>query len=422
MDEYFLHYIWKHQKFTSNHLKLKDDQTLLVFQQGYHNQDSGPDFEEARIKIGAIEWVGSIEIHIKSSDWINHQHSSNTAYHNVVLHVVWEHDQEIVVNGDVLPTLELKNIVNPELVLKYKNYLSSKSTFICETQISAAPKITYHTMLSRVMVERLEEKAEKVLQSLRENKNNWEETTYKTLAQNFGFSTNKTAFEKLAQRLPFEILKKHLHDELKTQALVFGQAGFLEDPQDDYQSRLKQEYEFLKTKFDLHAPLSRSEWKFGKMRPANFPSVRLAQFASVLLNNPNLFSKVVSITKPKNLIEELSFEYHAYWKTHYDFGKKKKLLAKKPGSSTLDGILINTITPILAAYSKHVDDQKYIDNALAILESLKSETNRYTKDWIKLGLKPSSAFESQAQIQLIKNYCAKRRCLACNIGVYLLGQ
>jgi len=422
MEEHFLHYIWKHQKFTSKNLRLTNGQPLTVFHQGFHNRDSGPDFEEGRVKIEGIEWVGSIEVHVYSSDWIRHFHHRDKAYENVILHVVWSHDKDIEVNDSILPTLELKNIIDPLLLSKYQKHLASDEKIVCSSQLNGIPEITYSSMLDRVLVERLQLKAADILKALNQNKNDWENTSYQTLARNFGFSTNKSSFEKLAQKLPFVVLKRNLKDQHKTEALIFGQAGFLNQPIEKYQESLQKEFGFLSNKFKLSDPINKHEWKFGRMRPANFPTVRLAQFAALLHQNPNLFSTIISINRPKDLIDAFKIKHGVYWQAHYDFGKSRKKNSKGPGDSSLYNLIINSVSPMLAAYSRYTGEQLYMDRAILLLEAIKPEANRYTKEWNNSNKNARSAFESQAQIQLIKHYCEKRKCLDCNIGVHLLGK
>ncbi|MDE0472694.1 MAG: DUF2851 family protein [Ekhidna sp.] len=432
MDEHFLHYIWKHQKHNAKELKLTNGQTLKVFNQGFHNYNSGPDFEEARIKIDEVEWIGCIEIHIKSSDWFSHGHSSNDAYRSVILHVVWSHDRDVMSDGMNIPTLELKNIVDPALINRYSIHVSHNDRIVCGSQLSQIQSIKYQSMLDRVLVERLEEKAKEVLKTLKQTNNDWESATYQTFARNFGFSTNKAAFEQLSLRLPFHVLKKNLQNQFKTEALIFGQAGFLAKASDSYQKQLREEFHFLKTKYELPDQMNKSEWKFGRMRPASFPSVRLAQFAALLHQNTNLFSRIKffehskdltsSVLTSSTLTTSIKINHPSYWQSHYDFGKPRKSASKGPGSSTLNNILINSVSPILAAYGKFSGEQHHMDQAVALLEGIKPEANRHTKAWEELGRKPDSAFESQAQIQLIQSYCEKKRCLDCNIGVYLLSK
>lgn len=420
MDEHFLHYIWKHQRFSHPHLKLTSGTPVAIFHTGFHNHNSGPDFEEARVKIEKVEWAGSVEIHLRSSDWNKHRHTHDPAYDKVILHVVWEHDQEILVSGAPLPTLALSEWVDPLLLQKYQKHMQSEQAILCSPQLAKVPSIEYESMLASTLVSRLEAKASRLHDRLSQNKNNWEATVYHTLASNFGFSINKIAFERLAYVLPFEILKKNLSELHKTEALLFGQAGFLAHCEDDYQSELQATYHFLKEKFKLRATMAKSEWKFGRMRPANFPVLRIAQFASLLHQNPTMFDKILAAKETASLFGLFKITLSAYWTAHYDFGKKRSAPSKGPGTATLENLLINSASPLLAAYSRHMGDQAYMDRALALLESIQPEANRYTKEWSLLGKKARSAFESQAQIELLRSYCLKKRCLECNIGASLI--
>lgn len=422
MDEQFLHYIWKFQKFNAENLQLVDGSVLTVFHQGNHNHDSGPDFEEARIKIDTIEWAGHVEIHINSSDWQKHGHQKDKAYNNVILHVVWNDDLPAAINGIPIPTLELKNRVDLDLLTKYESHLTSKEEILCAKQLPTIDSITISSMLDKVLSERLEQKASTVLSILKETKNDWDEAFYRTLASNFGFSTNKEAFIKLAASLPFKLLSKYTHQQKSIEALLFGQGGFLESDVDQYQSELKKEFDYLRSKHKLKDPITKSEWKFGKMRPANFPSVRLSQFASLICQNPHLFANLLEVKNVKEFILSINCELSDYWVQHYDFGKEKKKRSLKMGETTFHNVIINTLAPILAAYSKYTGDQQYMDRALDLLEYLPKEANRITKKWISIGQVPKTAFDSQAMIQLYKNYCQPHKCLSCNIGVALLNK
>ena len=422
MDEQFLHYIWKHQKFEPSELKLACGQTLKVFYPGNHNHDSGPDFEEARIKIDHIEWAGQVEIHINSSDWLHHNHQKDKAYENVILHVVWHHDKEIRINDEQLPVLELKKLVDPLLSGKYQHYIKSPEDILCANQIGSLPSLKISSMLDRTLIERLSEKSLRILTQLNKNTNDWEQVTYRVLGANFGFSTNKEAFVRLTELLPYEKLKKVLQNQKSTEALLFGQAGFLEEEGDAYSNDLKSEFIFLRKKFQLQEPLIKAQWRFGKLRPANFPSVRLAQLSSLMHHHPQLFSFLIKTESIKELKKELLGTVSTYWQTHYNFAKTRKKPTMTMGVSSFENILINTIAPMLAAYSKYTDEQKYMDRAIELLESLPSESNRIIKKWETCNINPESAFGSQALIQLYKEYCSKRQCLQCNIGVEILNK
>ncbi|MEQ9302353.1 MAG: DUF2851 family protein, partial [Marinoscillum sp.] len=278
------------------------------------------------------------------------------------------------------------------------------------------------SMLDRVLVERLNEKSDRILAELKTIKDDWQEVTYRTITANFGFSTNKEAFVRLTEVLPLSRLKKVLHDSFKTEALMFGQAGFLEKIQDDYQRSLKTEFDFLSKKFQLLDPLVKAQWKFGKLRPANFPTVRLAQLSALLHHNPQLFSLLIHTEDLKELKKILSVSVSGYWQLHYDFKKESKRPIETMGANSFESLLINSVAPILSAYSKYTGEQKFMDRAVELLESLKPERNRFTKKWDNLIDTSKNAFDSQAQIQLFKNYCLKRRCLQCNIGVDILNK
>lgn len=421
MDEQFLHYVWKFQKFSSP-IHTTDGKLICIFSTGHHNHDSGPDFEEARIKIEEIEWMGQIEIHVRSSNWNKHYHQEDAAYQNVILHVVWEHDADIHIKGEKIPTLELKGIVNYNLINRYQKFMDSRSDILCHAQLNKVPAIIFDNMIEKALVERLETKAEEVRLLLKGTHNNWEEVTYLILAKNMGFSVNKRAFFQLAKDTSHKILIKYHYKMGLIEALLFGQAGFLENPQDDYQLNLKKEYDYLKKKHQLTSRVTASLWKKGRMRPANSPTVRIAQFAALVSNYPQLFNFLIHLEDPKQLQKALQIEVSPYWKRHYDFGKKRKKQTGSMGASTIENLIINTLSPLLATYSLFVDNQKYMDKALQFLEVTKSETNYMTKKWEILGKSSKNAFNSQGQIALYKGYCLPKRCLHCAIGTRIIGQ
>lgn len=422
MDEQFLHYIWKYQKFETCRFELTDARSLKVFYPGNHNHDSGPDFEEAKIKIEDIEWAGHVEVHINSSDWLQHNHQHDPSYNNVILHVVWNYDKEIQVEGEVLPTLELKNRVDPLLLANYKMYMRSTSEILCASQITSLTPLNIRNMLDRVLIERLEQKSSQILADLSTKTNDWEQMTYRLIAANFGFSTNKETFIRLSDQLPFSTLKKNLQNIKFTEALLFGQAGFLEENIDEYQSELKAEFHFLKTKFQLRPPLSKVHWKYGKLRPGNFPSVRLAQLAALFHNQPQLFTLLMQSDNIAEIKQHLLVDVSEYWQIHYDFGKRRIRPSKKMGNSSFENLIINSMVPLLAAYAKFTGEPKYMNRSVEMLESIHAENNRITKKWKVLDIGAISAFDSQALIQLYKCYCQKRRCLRCNIGTEILNK
>jgi len=421
MDEFFLQFLWKFQKFNSQTLTLTDDQSLIVFQPGFQNEHSGPDFREAKLKIDEITWSGSVEIHYKSSDWIRHNHSKDKAYENVILHVVWIHDQEIAVKGSQLPTLQLSDFVSQDLETTYRKYINQPETIRCADQLSNIPQIQMSTLLDRSLASRLEQKSQLVLDTLREVGEDWEETTYRMIGRNFGFKTNAEPFERLMASMPYSILRKHLHRPEQVHALIFGMAGFLEEVTDQYSESLQAEFDFLKKKYNLSPQLMRHHWKFARMRPANFPTVRLAQFAAMIQGNNQLFARLIGSENLKDIQEMIRQPLPEYWQEHYDFGKVSTR-SQKIGKSSLENVIINSLAPVLAAYSKYLDEISYLEKAQTLLEQLPAEKNSIIKKWDAVGVASQHAADSQALIYQYREFCTKKRCLNCNIGISILNR
>lgn len=422
MNEAFLHFIWKFQKFEAE-LTTTSGEEISIFYQGTHNHDAGPDFSEARLKIGDLEWNGQVEIHLKSSDWDHHNHTSDPAYNTVVLHVVWEHDKEILrEDGTPIPTVELKNSVNLELVSDYTKYLSQPSDILCHAHLKSVNDLTWISNLDRMLAHRLENKSKRILDFAKATNYDWEETAYRTLGRNFGFSLNAETFQQLTENLPLKFVSKHSSNPQQIEALIFGVAGFLEEPVDEYQGGLKKEFDFLKQKYDLNDNLHRTHWKFGKMRPTNFPTVRMAQFSTILLTHQKLFSLFSEISTVKELKKKLTVKPSVYWQEHYDFGKKVKKGSNALGKSSFDNLTINSVAPMLAAYSIYTDQPALMEKAVGLLEELPPEKNRYTNKWTALNKSAKSAFDSQAQITLYRDFCAKKNCLNCGIGNWIFNR
>ena len=413
MTESFLHYIWQFQYFGKENLSTSAGEALQIFQPGFRNANAGPDFSEAKIKIDSLEWRGSVEIHIKASGWNDHHHGDDQAYENVILHVVWENDKPIKrTDGTVMPTLELKNRVSLVLWNRYKKLFTSVESIPCSNHWPKVSALVKLSMLEKTVVQRLELKAQGVMDILAKNHNDWEETCYHVLFKNFGFKVNAEPMLQLACSLPFKILLKH---PAQLEALLFGQAGFLEKAKaDEYVIELKREYELLKNKYNLtNKMMNKAQWKFLRLRPGNFPTVRLAQAAALFRSHQNLFSKILETTDYKGL---LTIEKSAYWQQHYQFGKKSKAKVPGIGKTSIDNILINTIAPLLTAYGKVHDDESYIERAVALLQGVPAENNKITREWAQLSYKVNSAFDSQGLIELYNNFCLKRRCLECAVG------
>ncbi|CAH0994694.1 hypothetical protein EMA8858_00806 [Emticicia aquatica] len=421
MTEAFIHYLWQFQQFDQSNLQTISGEKISVFKTGFLNTNAGPDFTNARIQIGTIEWAGNVEIHLRSSDWKLHKHQQDEAYNNVILHVVWENDQPIVrQDKSLIATLELKKITDIGLLYKYQNLLDNQAIIPCKELFSEASNLSKIAILDKVLAKRLEQKAQVVEELYNKNNGDWEETTYHFLAKNFGFKLNSEAFLSLAQNLPLKVLQKHRNNLFQIEAMLFGQAGLL-DSVDDYSAKLKQEYDFFSTKFSLKSSaLSAKQWKFLRTRPANFPTIRLAQFANLLTQQQSFFSLFTQTDSLENIQKALKVEQSVYWQEHYNFGKKanKKLVGL--GKDSTNNILINTVIPLLALYSQKTDNQYIMDKCIRFLETIPAEKNHITDIWESLGLTIKSSFDSQASIELYNNFCMQKRCLQCNVGIEIL--
>ncbi|MCC8409859.1 DUF2851 family protein [Mucilaginibacter sp. UR6-1] len=423
ITEDFLHYVWKFRLFDRAELKTVEGDEIEIYSAGMHNKHAGPDFHNARLRIGETTWAGNVELHLSSADWQRHGHTNDKAYDNVILHVVYRDDAPVTLpNGRRLPTLELHNRISPDLYNRYHRLIFGERQFIpCEANITVVDSLTMSNWLSRILVERLEKRSEAVLNTLETNRGDWEETFYQFLAANFGFKTNALPFELLARSLPQITLAKHKNNPLQIEALVFGQAGFLDgDVTDDYPQKLKTEYQYLKHKHGLK-PIDNHLWKFMRMRPQNFPTIRLAQFAGLIMQSNHLLSKILEISEVeilRGLFDSISI--HPYWENHYRFDAESKPSPKNLGRASANILLLNTVALFLFTYGKQHKQQYHINRALKLLESLPAETNNITADFVNLGLKIKTAFESQALLELKNNYCDYKKCLDCSVGNKIL--
>ncbi len=418
MTEDFLQYIWNNGLFFSdkNSLQTTDGEKIKIISRGIHNKNSGPDFFNAKIKIGKTIWVGNAEVHIKSSDWISHSHSQDDAYQNVILHIVAHHNKEIYLNKkEKIPTLILK--YDKLLDENYEKLMQSSKWIACQEEINKVDKFKINLWINTLIIERLEKKAEEILSILEKNENNWEESFYQVLLKSFGLKVNAESFLQLAQSLPLKYITKHKDNLLQTESLLQGQAGMLEENlQDEYYRQLQDEYKFLRTKFSLE-PLPKLMWKFSKLRPPNFPTIRISQIANLLHKQNNLFSKIISSDNAKQLVK--LFETHAtkYWDNHFVFGKETKQQKRKLlGLSATDSVIINAVATTLFAYGSSKNDDNLINIALELLEETKIENNSIINNWKELIEFKQNAFNSQALLHLKKNYCDNKKCLDCDIG------
>jgi hypothetical protein len=417
MNENFLHHLWKLKLFNFKKLLTTTGEPIEVIKTGQHNSDAGPDFFNAQVRIGNTLWAGNVEIHLKSSDWKNHAHETDPAYDNVILHVVYENDEDVKrQDGSLIPALELKNKFDSRLWYNYKDLLQSNQWIPCQSHLKNVDEFTLSNWLDRMLTERLERKTETIFSSLLLNNNNWEETFYHHLAGNFGFRLNTLPFEMLAKSLPMIFLAKHKDHLNQLEAMLFGQAGMLENKFcDNYPHELSKEYLFLKNKFTLE-PISLHHWKFLRLRPVNFPTIRIAQFAQLVHRSSHLFSKILDSDNLKQLENYFHVDVSDYWNTHFVFDKSSVQQPKHFGTSSVQNIVINTIVPFLFAYGKIKHSEIHQQRALELLDQTPSEKNSIVAKWREAGVESTSAYRSQALLQLRNAYCLEKKCLTCSVG------
>lgn len=412
----FLHYLWKFR--LVNNLSTVTGEPVDVIHPGINNADAGPDFFNAKIRIGNTLWAGNVEIHLRTSDFKKHGHQHDKNYSNLILHVVYENDTE---SNSTIPLTELKGKFSLSLLKNYLYLSASKKDIPCSNQIQQVNPLSVGAWLERMLAERLERKADTIRTILIENKNNWEETFYRLLSVNFGFKLNAVPFEMLARLTPLKVLARHKNNLLQLEAVLFGQAGLLpEKPEDDFHTSLLREYHLIQNKFKLK-PMDGAVWKFARTRPSNFPTIRISQFASLIYKSSQLFSKIIETTRAKSLASIFECEASDYWKEHYHFSKKSKTSTRKNlGKSGIENILINTVAPILFLYGTERNDERFKDRAVSLLQFLPSEKNHIISQWNGCGIKSDNAADSQALLELKKYYCSKLKCLSCSIGNSIL--
>lgn len=421
MREEILHFIWQHQYFAIGKAKTVEGEPIQVLHPGFHNSNAGPDFEQARIKIGEVVWSGDIEIHIGSSDWSAHKHHQDETYNKVVLHVVWEHNGKAMrKDGTELPALELKEMVDVELLKRANTLLENISPIPCSTQIKVVPELVVLESIHRALVLRLERKAQAVLDELTLSKGDWSEAAYRLLMRQMGMKINGEPFYELAKAVPYKLIRKYKSGPKQMEALLFGASGLLSNSKEDvYVVQLKKEFMFLKHKHGLRKHLAPEQWKFMRLRPANFPTLRIAQVVSILSTNIDVF-ELLSESSSKELLEFLKVKPSAYWQKHYRLGVEAKTRVPSIGKSSIDLIVLNVVAPLLAAYSLHISDYSFMEKAVQLMEGLKPETNRIIRQWNQLGVKPKNGAESQGLIELYNEHCQQKACLTCGIGFKLL--
>ena len=421
MKENLLHFIWKLKLFSSKNLQTVNGEIIEIISTGIENSNSGPDFLNAKITINKQLWAGNVEIHINSSDWYAHNHEVDENYDAVILHVVWEHDVEIFrKSNEAIATLELKNYISKDLLNKHNQLFSKTKKWInCENDISTINSFVLAHWFERLYFERLEQKSIQIQQILTKTNTDWESTLFVLLAKNFGLKINADAFMNFANSFDFSIVRKVSFKPDELEALFFGQAGLLSKTSESvYFIKLKEQYDYLKLKFKL-IPISTNQVQFFRLRPNNFPTIRLSQLASLYGTHQNLFSKIIEINTIEGYYDLLNVSTSKFWKTHYTFEKESKTSEKKLTKSFVDLLLINTIIPLKFMYLKSLGKSDF-STLISIIEQIKPEKNTIISNFNDLKIKSNNAFESQALIQLKNEYCNKQLCLQCSIGKELL--
>jgi hypothetical protein len=420
MTEEFIQFIWKYGLFDRTGLFSDSGDEIQVISLGEHNGDSGPDFLNARLKIGPTTWAGNVEIHLRSSDWFLHGHHQDKAYDSVILHVVYQHNRAVTrLNGETIPTLVLR--CNEKLYGSYQQLLTRKGTIPCQDRIHRVEPLLLDCWLSSLVVERLHKKTAHIAEYLQHNKGNWEEAFYISLARSFGFGLNATPFELLARSVSLAILNRHRDNPLQVEAILMGQAGFLNDGRifPEYYALLRSEYIYLKNKYKLK-PIENHLWKFLRLRPVNFPTLRLAQFACLIQQSEGLFSLILVCKDLQELKRFFTLHASEFWNSHYTFEKTSKSSVKTLGEDAFNSVMINTVVPFLFIYGSMNGQEQTKSRALELLNSIPAESNRITRKWALGGIHAASAFYSQALLQLYSDYCNHRHCLSCSVGTNLI--
>ena len=423
IKEDLIQYVWKSKLFDINDLITTCGLKVSILNFGVHNHDSGPDFLNAKVMIDGILWAGNVEMHVTSSDWNAHKHSADLAYDNVILHVVYEHDTEILRKDNTrIPCIELKSRIPNKLKSNYLTLINNTSWIPCEGSIQKTSLSKHKLMYYNLLVERLERKTKEIKTILDQENNDWEQVSFILLSKYLGSRVNKLPMEMVARSIPFQILLKNINRPFILEAILIGQAGLLTSGfKDEYPKKLKKEYLFQKEKYNLK-PINPIMWKMSRLRPANFPLIRLAQLSKIIETNGSLFRMLIDTKNVTRILELFNAIASEYWDTHYRIDVESKYKEKALGKSFAEMICINVVAPILFLYGKEMSDDRYISQSITLLEAIPPENNTIIKKWNSLGLLVENGFASQALIQLKNEYCNKFRCLSCRIGNEIINQ
>lgn len=430
--EILLHYAWKHRLLPATPLFTTTGKRVDIVDPGLHNPNAGPDFFNAKIKIGGTMWVGNVELHMRSKDWFHHGHDADPAYDNIILHVAEEVDADVKNSrGETIEQMELR--VPERVKANYEELLKEEKYPPCYRIVPSLRLITIHSWLAALEMERLESKTQAIRARAERLEGSWEAALFVTLARNFGFGINGETFERWAYGVPLHQVGHHRDDLFQVEAFFMGQAGLLEEDavpethraeamREGYFERLRGEYLYLAHKFSL-TPMDHKAWNFLRLRPQNFPHIRISQLAALYHSGRATLSSIAESTSIAEMKESLKAGVTPYWETHYSFGAESRKNSKNISSSSLNLLMINTAIPMMFAYGRHLGDEAMAGRALSLLEQLRPENNYITRMWSLAGLEARSSGDSQALVQLKKEYCDKKDCLRCRFGYeYLRGR
>lgn len=421
MKEDLLHFLWRTRRFEQTNLRTTEGEPLQILSPGNHNTHAGPDFLNARLRIGDTTWAGNVEMHLAASEWQRHGHQNDPAYANVILHVVLDEDQPVLrPDGSRIPCLAMRQLLSASIAANYQKLLHNEHWIPCHNLFHTVPAMTRTLWLDRLLVERLEQKTEAIRSALERNGGDWEETFYQFIARNFGLKVNAEPFEALARSLPQRILARHKDNLPQLEALLFGQSGLLPETTDEnYPNQLKKEFDFLRKKYQL-TPIEAVQWRFLRLHPGNFPTIRIAEFSKLTAQSAHLFSRILEVEKQSDIEALFNVKLDGYWLTHYTFGNVSPKKNKSLGKEAIRLLTINTIVPFLFLYGNMRGEESFKDKALQLLEALPPEKNTIISGWERLGVEPPSAYQTQALLQLKNVYCDRKRCLECAVGAGIL--
>ncbi|MDP5200952.1 DUF2851 family protein [Flavobacterium sp. DG2-3] len=420
MKEGFLHYLWKFKKFDTLNLKSVQNELITIIKTGDYLELSGPDFFNAHIEIGNQKWAGNVEIHLKSSDWYLHNHEKDPAYKNVILHVVWENDTAIFrENNTEIPILVLKDYVSKEIIENYTALIAPKTWISCERELKQIDGFVFKNWQERLFFERLERKSTFIYQLLEETNQDWEAVLFCLLAKNFGLNMNGNTFLQISKVIPFSVIRKESFEVENLEALLFGTSNLLEAEKEDvYYKDLKFRYFYLLHKYQIEKTYT-DPLQFFKLRPDNFPTIRLSQLAALYHKHQNLFSKIVDLKSVTAVYRLLNVSASLYWQNHYMFDKESPKKLKMLSKSFIDLVIINTIIPLQFAYSS-IMGESIAEDLIDFMNEVTSEKNAIIDKFNSFGIKSKTAFESQTLLELKNEYCERKACLKCAIGIELL--